>query len=61
MKYAAYAKVSGSKFLGVFEANSAQEAEEKALASDAASINLCNHCSEECEDAEVTEISVEEQ
>lgn len=46
------AKVVGSKYLGEFEANSPEEAIEKALHSDKAWISLCCHCTSECEDPE---------
>ena len=55
-----YAKVEGTKYLGIFKAVNANIAEEKAYDSDQASINLCYECSEECEDAGVTDINIEE-
>lgn len=61
MKYAAYGKVVGSKFLGVFEADSEEEAIEKVLESEQINIALCHHCSDQCEDAEVVEVTVERQ
>ena len=45
--------VTGSKYLGCFEAETAEEAVEMALKSDKASVSVCHHCSEEVEDPEV--------
>jgi hypothetical protein len=59
MKYHAYAIVTGSKYLGEFEADSPEEAEKMAATSDAGYISLCHKCSHQCEDAEVTHITVE--
>jgi hypothetical protein len=52
--------VYGSKYLGDFEASSREEAEEMALNSDAASVNLCHHCSSECEDPQIERVEIEE-
>lgn len=52
-KYNVYGTVVGSKYLGVFEASSAEEAVEKALQSDEAYVSLCHQCAGECEDAEI--------
>lgn len=63
MKYHVTGTVTGSKYLSCFEANSEEEAIEKALESDAGNfVSLCNQCSGECEDAQITEAtaSVEE-
>lgn len=59
-KYRVYAKVSGSKYLGEFEAATPEEAEQLALESDEAAICLCHQCAGECESAEVEEVTVEE-
>lgn len=61
MKYAAYAKVSGTKFLGYFEAGSEEEAVKKAGQVNGVHISLCDECQHQCEDPEVVEISVERQ
>jgi hypothetical protein len=52
--------VVGSKFLGVFEADTKEEAERMAEESDAAGICLCNECSEECEGATIENVEAEE-
>ena len=44
--------VTGSKYLGEFKANSAEEAGEMALESDEVSVNLCHRCSHQCGDPE---------
>jgi len=45
--------VTGSKYLGHFEADSEEEAIEKAINSAAASVSMCHQCAEDCEDPEV--------
>jgi hypothetical protein len=60
MKYKVYGTVTGTKYLGTFEAESAEVAETMALNSDVAYVNLCHQCFGECEDAVVTEVSAEE-
>lgn len=52
-KYRVYASIVGSKYLGEFEASSADEAVQRAAESDAGSISFCHQCSSECEDPEV--------
>ena len=47
--------VSGSKYLGEFEAETEEQAIEMALASDRVAVCLCHHCSSECEDPEIQE------
>lgn len=54
-KYYVVGTVIGSKYLGEFEADTPEEAVEKALASDKASVNLCHRCAGECENAEIDE------
>jgi len=58
--YRVSARVVGSKFIGEFEANSKEEAEEMASESDEAYISLCHQCSSECEDIEIEEFFIEE-
>jgi hypothetical protein len=45
--------VTGSKFLGTFEADTEEEAITMALESEEAYVTLCHQCSSECEDAEI--------
>lgn len=59
MKFRVSGTVVGSKYLGVFEAKTKEEAEEKALSSPEASVSLCHQCSSECEDPEIQEAHAE--
>ncbi len=56
-KWAVYGTVVGSKFLGVIEADTAEEAVAKAIRN--ASVSLCHQCDEECEGAEITDAIAE--
>ena len=56
-KWHVSATVVGSKYLGEFEADTAEEAIELAGASDAAWVNLCHQCAEECEDPQIDHIA----
>ena len=60
MKYKVYGTVTGTKYLGTFEAESAEVAETMAWESDECCVSLCHQCFGECEDPEVTEVSAEE-
>ena len=59
-KWTVTASVVGSKYLGIFEAETKEAAEQMAEESNAASICLCHECSTECEDAEVRDAEAEE-
>jgi hypothetical protein len=59
-KFNVVGAVSGSKYLGTFEAATAEEAIEMALNSDEASVSLCHQCCCECEDPEITEAFADE-
>jgi hypothetical protein len=59
MKYRCYGLVSGSKYLGIVEADSAIEAEEKAANLDSCYVSFCWQCSSNCENPEINEIDVE--
>lgn len=59
-KFRAYAKVVGSKYLGVFEAENKEQAEQMALESDEAYISVCHQCIREIDNPEVTEVELEE-
>lgn len=48
-KYAVYGIATGSKFLGEFEADTPDQAQEMAERSDANSICLCHQCANEIE------------
>jgi hypothetical protein len=53
-KYTVSGKVVGTKYLGEFEAPSAEAAIEQALDSEATYIRLCHQCVNEVEYAEIT-------
>ena len=57
-KYRVYGAVIGGKYLGEFEADNPEEAEQKALNSEGY-VSLCHQCARECEDAEIHEVTVE--
>jgi len=48
-KYRVYGVVTGSKFLGVYEAASEEEAVEQALEGDKNYTSLCHQCADEIE------------
>lgn len=52
-----YAAVTGGKYLGEFEADTAEQAVE--LAWHEAHVSLCHHCSREISDPEVDSITAE--
>lgn len=56
-KFHAYGKVVGTKYLGEFVAETADEA--RRIAEKAAWASMCHQCSSECSDPEITEIEVE--
>ena len=57
--YRCTATVTGSKYLGEVNADSMEQAIERAnaLAEDIG-VSLCHHCAEECEDPEITNVAV---
>lgn len=59
-KYRIYAQVVGSKYLGEVEADSKEEAIEKAFDLDTCSVSICHQCSREIDDAQIGEIDAEE-
>ena len=59
-EYRCYGIVQGSKYLGTVNANSKEEAEDKAYELDACDVSLCHQCVPECEDAEIINIIIEE-
>ena len=56
-KFSVYASVTGTKYLGRFEANTKEGA--IALAAPDAFVSLCHQCDSECEDAEIHEMTAE--
>lgn len=59
MKWRAYGKVAGTKYLGEVEADAEEQAIEKAEALGSCCVSLCHQCSDQCEDPEIDEITVE--
>lgn len=62
-KYNVYGSVSGTKYLGQIEAESMEQATKIAWDGRriALSVDLCHQCARECENAEITDIEVEEE
>ena len=60
-KWAAYGAVSATKYLGIVEAETEEEAKALAWELDTASVSVCCQCSDEVSDPEVTDIVVEEE
>lgn len=54
-----YGVVKGTKYLGTFEADTADEAKILAGNSAVAGVRLCHHCDAQCEDPEISEIHAE--
>jgi hypothetical protein len=59
-KFSVYATVTGSKYLGDFEADTKEAAIEQAEASGAAWVSLCHQCDSECEDPQAHDLIAEE-
>lgn len=59
-KWNLYAVVTGTKHLGVVEAETMEEAQEKGWGHPESGISLCVQCSDECSDPEISEIVAEE-
>lgn len=59
-KFVVYGAVVGSKFLGVFEAETEEAAVEKALESDECFVSFCHQCSDNCEDPQIETATAEE-
>lgn len=57
-KYRVYGKVVGTKYIGVYEGNTKEEAENKAYKD--SSISLCHYCAEEISDPQIEELILEE-
>ena len=51
--------VTGTKYLGEFEANSEEEAVGMALNSEEAYVSMCHQCAHGCEDPEIHEANAE--
>lgn len=59
MLWDCYGRVVAGKYLGQVEADTAEEAKEKALLLDACFVSVCHQCAREVEDPEIDEVSVE--
>lgn len=61
MKFHVYGKVVGTKYLGTVEAESEKEAIRKVENGEGPemSVQLCHHCSSQCEDPEIDDITVD--
>jgi hypothetical protein len=59
-KYGVYGLVTGSKFLGVVEADTPEEAEEKGFDLEGCYCSVCNQCSDQIDDPQISEVQVEE-
>lgn len=63
-KFSIFGTVTGGKYCGTIEADSKEEAEEIAWANMSKQldldVNLCHQCNGECENAEITELTAEE-
>lgn len=60
-KWICYGAVSGTKYLGTVDAETAEEAEEKAWKLDKACVSVCHQCSSEISNPEIDFISVEQE
>ena len=61
MKYEVYGVVRASKYLGTVEADTKEEAEEKAWSDLDAYVSLCHQCSSEAEEAEISELVINQE
>ncbi|GAA4827865.1 hypothetical protein GCM10023310_00660 [Paenibacillus vulneris] len=59
-KYRVYGVVRATKYIGEFEAETKEAAEQLAWDSDEAYSSVCYHCSKQVEDPEIERLEVEE-
>lgn len=59
-RYHVTGAVTGSKYMGEFEADSPEEAIELAMAGEGAHCSVCHHCSSQVEDPEIHEAFADE-
>lgn len=59
-KYRVYGIVTGSKYLGIIEAENEDDAKEKGFNLDGVYVSVCHQCSNEIDDPDIHEIQVEE-
>ena len=58
-KWNCFGRVVGSKYFGIVEAETEDEAQEKAEKLDSCYVSICHRCSEHIDDAQIDEIVVE--
>ncbi|UUZ85641.1 hypothetical protein LJK88_20350 [Paenibacillus sp. P26] len=59
-KYRVYAVVTATKYMGEFEAESKEEAEQMAWESDKAYVSVCHQCARNVDSPEIDRMEVEE-
>ena len=59
MEYHCYGIINSSKYLGTVEADSKEEAIEKASGLDSCYVSICHQCSREVNDPEISHIEVD--
>lgn len=57
-KYEIYALITGSKYLGEFEAANRKEAEALAWDSENCDVGFCHQCADECDEPQINELDV---
>jgi hypothetical protein len=55
-----YGKVVGTKFLGYFVAETAEEAADLAMESDESFVSICHQCADQISDPEIASVEAEE-
>jgi len=60
-KYKVYGIVTGMKYIGEFEANNKEEAEQMAWDSENGYVSICYHCSKEIDEPQIEKMIVEEE
>jgi hypothetical protein len=60
-RYRVVGTVVGTKYLGEFTADTAEQAVEMALESGQAFVDLCHQCSDQCDNAEISRADAEEE
>lgn len=60
MKWHVHGTIVGTKYLGIFEADTKEEAEDMAMESEASGVSLCHECSTECEDPQIDSVEASE-
>ncbi|MDR9792732.1 hypothetical protein ACTHHL_04595 [Aeribacillus composti] len=58
-KYQVYGVVTGTKYIGEFEANNKEEAEQIAWDSENSHVSICYHCSKEIDEPQIEKLVVE--